>query len=697
MDTATLQTPTTGRSRFSKALPLPPGLDLEGNGSQAIAANQVPRALPDLPNMAATVAFPPRKDSVGGSFVPKPLDSPLPALPALTSGLDTQKKMPPIPRKAVASPPAQPAKTTPAHLKRVSSISSLLSAYSNTSSDSVHRSSQGSSVTKGSEPSFSPEREAMQDGNKDDFTRSYKAYSRNPYEEPSEQEKAVMMNEPLPPPPPFKSNLRPTTPRTGLPATPRSGRTAASPTRDANADSPTTSMANASPPRREIWRRRASSKSDRSIAVAGLKLSISHGSTAATTAPVAAPAQLSLPKSAMTNNDVKTTSPLPPKPNSGLPGRNIRPQPQQAEADDEMKRLKEKLKPFGLGRSGTGEQADARMSAQSNDAPAPPAKDSPTIKAASSETIKVQPAPVSDEPNKPLNATASPLSSPEPQRDSANSIRRRDVGAPARKQASMQNMNAKMADPAVAQDLRGAKSHVDLKGASHGDPRDQLGGREIGTKDFGTKEDIFRNADIREPREPKMTSSTPVVAAAPPPAKGLPSPRSRRPSQPQPRRIPPELMITTAPEPVVYRDINEDPHPIDPEQQAKLEEAINTALASPSKFNFTPTEDGVWPALALSINHYQCLGSHKLWHCTQNANYPIRCMVCHVPDKTFRFVCRCCGVRCCQGCMEALRVHPLEALDLDGLRKGKQVVSPVREDLEAEIEAEIEEKVQEDM
>lgn len=625
-----LQTPRTGgRSRFSKALPMPPPPQ---NTSETIVspAHQIPRKLPELPAMAnTTTTFPPRKSSAGAQFASKPIDAPLPALPAKPSETELQKKMPPIPRKAVASPPlsAQPAATeavSAAKLKRNSSISSLLSAYSNTSSDSVHRSSQGSAHTKGSEASLSPERAAGGGDRHQNYTGQYKAYSRNPYEEPSAQEKEMMMHEPLPPPPPMKDASRPLTPRVGLPATPRNGRPAvASPPKDVDDASSQVTLTNASPPRREIWRRRASSKSDRSIAVSGLKLAISHGSTAAATAAVPAPETAptqDLSSDSMSlepSGSINKPSPPPPRTGPALPGRNVKPVSRNA--------------------------AEVMMAS-----PVPPTKDSPTLK---SDAVPSSLTPGSG--RRPQAAElpstlVSPLSSPEPP---AKSIRRREVAA----KPSSQDVRANEANP--AQHLREARSHIDLKAG-----RSEQVQREAAQENFPF-----------EPPHPYEERAN----------GGMPSPRSRRPSNASARRLAPALTVTSptaraAPyAPVEYKD--QEPMELTPQEEKILSAAINKVVNRNWDWaKATPNQQGVWPCKELTGDHISCISDHKRWLHAENLHNPLDCMLCHAGTREHRRVCKTCGIRVCIPCADLMTGRKIEELDFNALAtngKGKGVAT----------------------
>ncbi|ETS80602.1 hypothetical protein PFICI_08131 [Pestalotiopsis fici W106-1] len=695
-NTATLLAPRTGgRSRFSKALPMPPSPPHETPPESITAAAatrtpttatspafQIPRKLPGLPNMATTMALPPRKDSVGARFIPKPIDSPLPALPALpdkvSSPLELQKKMPPIPRKAVASPPPvgssftssppleqlEPEAVDPVKLKRKSSISSLLSAYSNTSSESVHMSSHRSSDTKGSEASLSPDRDGQRGGQQRDLSAAYKALSRNPYEEPSAREKEFMMHEPLPPPPPTKeanASPRPAAQRTGLPATPRGGRLPAAPApaaapatiqKDGDAFTSAARKTPSPPPRREIWRRRASSKSDRSIAVSGLKLAVSHGSTAATTMAASQPApaeeasQKAAQHPAILNPTLALSAnngpQLPPQPNSGLPGRNIRPQaqaqtqPQQSatnnaidalDNDDEMKRLRE-LKMQALGQSASQDSDKSTSHLQPLDSPTlkPSPAGFPTILGAPESTRTA----ADDQP---------PLSPP------TKSLRRREVG----RKPSLQNI--KGSEAGAAQHLREARSAIDLRAA-----RDKQA--EAAMENFPA---------LEPPHFPGQYYG------------GAPSPRSPRTrglssaSNASGRRVPnPQLMVTSpatppAPRPrVEYKDM--EYIQMTPQQQNDLSAAIRKAFGHSKDWaRVTPNKDGVWPCRELSADHLTCASDHKGWVNTPNAHYPIACMLCHDGSKESRRVCRSCGIRVCPGCSELLTGVKIENLDFNAL------------------------------
>lgn len=616
METPTLLTPRSGRSRFSKALPAPP--PFLGGDTSTIASRQ----LPALPDMSTTMAFPPRTDSAGARYMAKPLNSPLPALPSLPSEPEAPRPVKAIPRKAVpiSSPPSAQPTTTPAKLKRLSSISSLLSAYSHSTSDSVQRSSHDSSVTKDSAPSFSPEQESM-DIKRKEFTDSLAAYSINPYAESASPERAPMERDRLPPPPPLKNLNRPTTPRIGLPATPRSARPVAPPN-EADATSSPVSLTNDAPQKREIWRRRASSKSDRSLAVAGLKLADSHGSTAATaaptapTAPIAGPLLLPLQNNSIP--DKSGLSPRPPNISNGLPGRDIKPRTPRPNANAEMTRPAPSLEPISTRRP---EETTEFSQKPDNGPVAPLMKDPPTPEyspTSSQQQIKLEPV---QSPG-----AVSPLSSPEPSlRDTTKPVSRRPVGA--RTQDQLQP------GPDPSQ-LRGQPSTTSLRSPTSALPPRPSAGHATQPN----KANQQSNMEEEKPSAiPPMDGSVPPVAMNEENAFNWP-----------------------------------EPEPLSQEQQDRVNAAISRF---PREFQFIATENGVWPAAPLTVTHYKCLANHRGWHRVRNTNYPVQCMTCHAADKQWRSVCRSCSIRVCSGCADQLRGKNLADLDVDGLRKGKQSVA----------------------
>ncbi|KAI1302620.1 hypothetical protein F5Y03DRAFT_207708 [Xylaria venustula] len=365
MDISSLQVPKTGgRSRFSKALPIPP----EFEGQTQTILRELPDAPPAPPppmkNLNPIVV----KSKSTTSLRSKGFDSPLPPLPIMAEPQRPRALAGPIARKPVAQLPTPPAsvgtKKTKA-IKRQSSISSLLSAYSRSSSDWAQRSSHESDFTKESEPSYSPEREGVNSlppiPSKDSLDIPNDATS----DRASEVTSYTIIDH-FPPPPPLKNPARPRTP----PSTVRPSDGLKDGEGGSRSLSPSQLSSGSPRAGREIWRRRASSKSDASLVIAELKLPASNGSTASTSHPPPKKAEPSsqlpplppkpdpqhvLPPSP-TQHQQESSTPLPPR-STSLPGRNIRPikQAEPLEQDDEMGKLRKLSKLKELLRRDNGE------------------------------------------------------------------------------------------------------------------------------------------------------------------------------------------------------------------------------------------------------------------------------------------------------------------------------------------------------
>lgn len=386
MDISSLSVPHTGRSRFSKALPTPPpGIDDQ--------PRTIFRELPDAP----PAPLPPKKNSV---LITKPsiislqsktLNSPLPILPIMAEAPRPRVRAGPIARKPVAKMPPPPpiveADKKSKAMRRQSSISSLLSAYSRSSSDWAQRSSHESDTTKDSEPSYSPEREELHGLPPVPPKKSMESTNYASSDGTSEVTSYTII-EAFPPPPPLKDASRPRTPST---AHDREG--GYNQEGDSMSTSPVSLRSGSSQVGREIWRRRASSKSDAGLVIAELKLPSSNGSTAS--ARKAEPPS-TLPRVVANTNDqvipdpppkqptqpqqqLPTTTILPPKItplSTSLPGRNIRPikKTELLEGDDEMKKflkfdkLKGLVRRRGAGGDDDGDDVE-RASPQSKNEP----------------------------------------------------------------------------------------------------------------------------------------------------------------------------------------------------------------------------------------------------------------------------------------------------------------------------------------
>ncbi|KAI1762520.1 hypothetical protein GGR53DRAFT_417387 [Hypoxylon sp. FL1150] len=669
MDRPTLQAPSSGRSRFSKALPAPP---------PALEDDRPKTATRDLPSLPYS-PFPPRKESISikssvtADILSDLNTSPLPALPP-DNIMETAPPLQPQARSIRRKPVGLPANPTPTaaakskKMKRVSSISSLLSAYSNTSSDSVQRSSQGSSFTKDSEPSNSPEREGINDVQQA-LTKTLPVLPSNPYEDELFLMTDTKIAADLPPPPPLKDANRPSTPRGARPLDPLRTGIGAQDGGVPAADSPTLS----SPQRREIWRRRASSsKSDGGFLIPELKLAVSHGSTASTAQPAnsattansttTANSDLLPPPAQINSSNSTTTSPLPPRSGS-LPGRNIRPN-RQVEPEGEMRKISSKLKEL-TGRGENAPEGDTHDDS-SGTGPAPPIKDrssaegSSTTSKTSTDTVVFSPASTSASASASASApapatapTLPALSFDSPPKDSGEkSISRRPVGAPGSAQPDAQRQGS-------SSDVRRAPALGLPRGPR---PSQSTSSLRSPSAPF-TVQDTVRprvSPSMAPPRPAMPTVTLPtdpnepvkkpelynlVTALNQPPRT---SPDSAAPRAPPQRKVSRDIDATN------LSDIGEATEQMTPEQAQQINAALSRFPRDALQSTSSPAADSVWQAAPLSSKHYTCYARHFRWVPVKNTNYPLSCQTCGVQDTNARKTCSFCSLRICFKCHERL-------------------------------------------
>ncbi|KAI1805650.1 hypothetical protein F4811DRAFT_212600 [Daldinia bambusicola] len=651
MERPALHAPKSGgRSRFSKALPAPPP-ELEDDRLETVS-----QALPSVYS-----PFLPRKDSLSAKSISSPkssLNSPLPTLPSenITSGPKLQKQAMSIPRKPVGLPAnPNPALTVDAQTKkmrRVSSISSLLSAYSNTSSDSVQRSSQGSVFTKDSEPSNSPEREGMND-TQPSLAKMLTALPSNPYGDEVGYMKDGVKATDLPPPPPLKDPFRSNTPShsqltESFPVPPATQYGA----HDGNPSESPPDVAGNSPQRGEIWRRRASSKTDHGPLVPELKLADSHGSTASTAQPVY-PDSHPPPQPTQNNN---TTSPLPPR-STSLPGRNVRPNKQaEPQPDDKMRKLSAKLK--GLAGRGDATKASEK------------AKDRPIEKG---EHFKELASKVQHEDNKTDISHARPIkdellaeepavpkisvetvvysptrpgaSSETPPRESVEkSIPRRAIGAPGSRnqlEVHKKGSSSDLRQPALGLPLypRPSQSNPSLRSPSAPHSAQETMRSKTSQPIPPMSISLTLPSESDDPmKKPDLFN---VVTALNEPTLS-PSSSGRKPM----RKISRDFDTSA------LSDIGESVEHMTAEQTAQINEALSRF---PRNYSLViPSNDTVWRSAPISSRHYSCYVSHDKWISVKNSNYPLACQTCGVEDTGSRKTCSWCNLRICFGCHERL-------------------------------------------
>ncbi|KAI0095708.1 hypothetical protein GGR51DRAFT_73543 [Nemania sp. FL0031] len=711
MDISSLQVPKAGRSRFSKALPTPPpGLD-----------DRPQTAFRDLPDVPAA-PLPPKKNSIlitrpsTISLRSKGLDSPLPVLPIMAEAPRPRAQAGPIARKPVALLPTPPstteASTKSKAMKRKSSISSLLSAYSRSSSDWAQMSSQESDYTKDSEPSYSPEQEAMKSLPPVPSKKSMEATNDSNSDRTSEVTSYTIIDS-FPPPPPLKD---PSRPRPRTPSAERPGESAAS-------LSPISLRSGSPRSGREIWRRRASSKSDASLVIAELKLPSSNGSTASTSitpAGKAEPPSLPPPLPAKTKQPAlplpvpskqQQTTIFPPRTTSvptTLPGRNIRPVKKAVPLDEdaEMKKLLKLSKLKDLVRRGDsddddddhddqkrshskGEQHELQdMQKQSNvesnveaDKPELPAKDGimqnkqqPTAATGETSLSPGVPAPPPNESAKATGTTISRrpvgavpirnVSQPEPQ----FGLEKQNAAAPSSQQSAIQsagttkprNPVGTLPHPRQRQQQQQSQRAAPAYPYPRSGPTSPIGGPPRSASGFSQPNQSGSSAlsMIGPPRAPGVISTNPQPQATKPVSPGTPhvSPETGSFS---PRRIAPQQTSPTGPRSPPF--LTQPSAPNNEREGPAVEKPMSAGAAAAvarfprqQEWGVECTTTGVWAPVPLSSQHYNCFKGHANLMNSRNTNYALACQTCGIADAERRCMCNHCNLRICLPCADIL-------------------------------------------
>ncbi|KAF4443878.1 hypothetical protein F53441_11337 [Fusarium austroafricanum] len=281
LNTNSLQLPKAGTSRWSKALP-----DVPGPDDPSFYDDYYEEPSPRLPPTKDLPPPPPRSTSIANA---KPLPPSLPPLHLLA--VDSPPSGPPkmaIPRRPIGKLPANPPPPPQKEPQQLSSsqvppspsesLSSILSAYSHSSGESLVRSPcEPNGSVRQSEAISSPSHQAPLADTK---TGTFISSSAQQQQHQPQQYVAHKLpsNDIQPPPLPSKDT------KYHLPATPAPVRKPVPENKlpELNSSSPSSQQS-------QLWRRR-SSKAERSLELPDLKLVSSHGSTAATQ-PVVAPSQ----------------------------------------------------------------------------------------------------------------------------------------------------------------------------------------------------------------------------------------------------------------------------------------------------------------------------------------------------------------------------------------------------------------------
>ncbi|KAK3333426.1 hypothetical protein B0T19DRAFT_440188 [Cercophora scortea] len=652
-----------------------------------------------------------------------PRNSPLPPLPPA----------PPPPmaiprRRPVAASPASPPAPGPIAtlglqgpsplLSPAESFSSLLSAYSNHTSDSTPRSSTNSTNdtldSKDSSLAVSPNLAAQ---DQDDGSNSKSSIAGRPAwlsgQDAGPIPGPAPADEGFRPPPPIKDpqHQRPQTPSkstdTGAGAV-AGGRTAPS-------------LSDASPPTEQIWRRR-SLKSEKNLAVPELKLVISHGSTAASaqnssqfqfgSAPAApAPVPVAKPRAA----------PLP-RSSNALPGRNIRPVARQPVNPAPAAEGEEGDMGQGLSKSKT--KANGLSSRSPDQAEGPPVAKEPqttsqTVAAAPPNPLKSLPSvpglrsPVARLPTPEYDRSdlksaiadivvspVSPVSSPDLPSEAKSVVQRKAVGAtsnsglavrprmglpfsPAanRERAANSNSNAN-ANPNPNANAANATANANANASTENIPP-PFSARTSPPRP-GTTSPVARTGD--SPRGAGGAGAGPGFGAGPSaayrrdPAGPVRLPVSKQRAQLNARNYSTvsetgsaesaesdDTVIPRPPQDVnlnINTKINNSnrstpPPPLQAPAEQEQETTDNPGAALfPRNWYKTPPGGAyeVMDAQPLNDRHFRCLTNHRYMTTNRQRYNPIACRACGAKDRNAEcFICSGCHLNICGRCNATLR------------------------------------------
>ncbi|KAI3397566.1 hypothetical protein diail_10659 [Diaporthe ilicicola] len=653
-------------SRYTKALPDPPPPPPPPPPS---ASNT--RAVVVLPVRKDSLAFsrpsPPPKDTAAKSsslMAAKLSESPLPPLPGLT-----RMNSPPavIRRKPVGNgtggnrvqSPPHPQPVQGGNVSPVESLSSIFSAYG-TEDSSATRYSEDTTATGYSFMEPSPPNPKVLA--KDTLgSGSTKLDLVSPLYLPTPVSSEMKTNAPhlqhdagleehtdsRPPTPPAKEFPRPMTPKISeaLPSAPP-GQKITSP-----------SMADQSPSQPQLWRRR-SLKSDKPLTVPQLKLTSSHGSTAA-----------SAQEAGILQQDASPLPrPRPPFAGSALdspilmgfqsfPGRNIRPSPSNKSLPrnprpEIMDNIKPREDHDGFSQYAQeveegykASEAGPALSPHMQRPPTPeydhdespvdahvPSMRSPTSPA-SPVTPPTEGRPLSIIPEDVIRSAAAPAPAAPPPSGPLPSLppRSSSRGPPAPGSASGRlGLPRSPAPPGRSSPGAASPSAVSPNAASPADASPPA------------PASVSQMAASLSPSHIKSTSSTSV----------------------------PSIAISDDGDASTIKAVN-SPRPAHSDHDTKqlapvnAEEAGPTVPASPGEANYFPAAEysrlffpgDIIPAPPIKASQLECFTGHARFVYSKNEQHPVACMACKVEDNSLRFCCSHCSVRICGGCRDALTAN----------------------------------------
>jgi hypothetical protein len=538
------------------------------------------------------------------------------------------------------------------------SLSSLLSAYSRSSTESIVRSSDGtvsareSGTNESSDHDYLPsarsskqqqhELEQEQPSTPSTVTiasglQHHKSLPRKPIAHGNSSQAAADSDSP--PPPPSKDERRSPQP--------------ASPTRNPTSDL-ATSLASPSPPRPQIWRRRSRSLQG-SKDLPNLKLDYSHGSTAATQAISQAQTQAAPElQKGTTQTHQKTFSGI-----IGLPGRNVRPASNKEQPSDpqtmgsgtsKLKHLKDK---FHSSRKSKEENEAAPKTTEAESRPSPYRPPTPEYQ---KQDVKT---PILETVVSPV----SPASSPEPAKDTATSSSTQLASLTTNDGIKPPTVHM---GPSSASNLQPAKSLPDLKAKTPSPVEEPLPPISAYPATGRSSPALDSPAAPRgRPFEPLGRPSPRNHSARPDSRNGPARPDSRNQSiRPDSRRgpEPDSRFVRSSTGDLLYRGRYGTLYP----EMKDLPEPNPEATRFPAPSGEVLPEGTIMKSRPLRDCHYDCFQRHKnmIRQANNNRRYPLTCQTCEKSDSEDRRTCQFCHLRVCESCFEMLDANKRDLRDL---------------------------------
>ncbi|KAM0235683.1 hypothetical protein ACHAPO_005467 [Fusarium lateritium] len=635
LNTNSLQPPKTGTSRWSKALP-----DVPGPNDPSFYDDYYEEASPRLPPAKELPPPPPRSTSIGSANT-KSLPPSLPPLHLLSVNLPPSgpPKMA-IPRRPIgklsASPPTLPQKESqlpsPSQTppSPSDSLSSILSAYSRSSGESLVRSPDETNIsTLQSDANTSPSHQVPPANTKTGTLESaptrqhqFQQQQHQQYDAPKLPVKGFR-----PLPLPSKDT------KYHLPASPAPIRKPIPEKKSPELNSPS-SQSQPQQQQPQLWRRR-SSKADRGIELPDLTLVSSHGSTAATQPTVAQPPPVQQqPPSVSTAPTWQpgSTNPVAPA------GQDVRQTPvaeqvlesqTMGSSSSKLNRLKDRLQFHRRGKSSTDTTKSPTQRPGAHRPPTPEYQ---------KEDIKT---PIVDSIVSPLSPASSPEPvaqvSPElpddipqisPQHQNQEPLR--NTGSITRKAIPGPKLSSPELGKPLSESLN-LKNESPPVGSLHSSLTDSKGSGGSSSSDTAVYQ-VQPLAEVPSRFPPRDSSAR---------SNALPRQLS---AEHDPR------LVSSDSQGPLYRGRDGTLYP----EMKVMQEYDPQVAYFPKQSEPLIAEGTIFKAPPLKKSHFSCYHGHKTMNRRTNRYYPLTCQTCDKSDVEDRWTCTFCHLRICEPCVKKL-------------------------------------------